>query len=174
MKRTYESDDIVSFVEAAKAYCRLIEERESYTLASFIEACTPLLATLYLRATTLPDIEDLSDDKVSGPITTDEWKVLFKNLSEYLGKYNMYSDVFDPVLVDEAEVTSGSLADDLADIYRDLKNGFLIIEQENGNTIGDVIWEWKFSFGTHWGVHLTGALRVLHSLRYSHLNEDYL
>jgi uncharacterized protein DUF5063 len=53
------------------------------------------------------------------------------------------------------------LADDLADIWLDLKRGLLALE--GGAPASDVTWEWRFGFYTHWGRHATEALRAVHA-----------
>jgi hypothetical protein len=55
----------------------------------------------------------------------------------------------------------GTLADDLADIYRDLKKGLeLKSRSEPPETI---IWGWRVLFYSHWGTHAIEALHVIHS-----------
>lgn len=58
------------------------------------------------------------------------------------------------------EVSLGSLADDLADIWRDLRAGLDALE--GGSQWQDVAWEWRFGLQTHWGRHAVEALRALH------------
>jgi hypothetical protein len=53
------------------------------------------------------------------------------------------------------------LADDLADIHRDLTHGLRALA--DGAAHEDVVWEWRFGFYSHWGRHATEALRVLHA-----------
>jgi hypothetical protein len=50
-----------------------------------------------------------------------EWGQLYDSLKEKLGDWDLYWMVFDPRTDNEA--IHGSLADDIADIYRDLKDG---------------------------------------------------
>jgi hypothetical protein len=38
-----------------------------------------------------------------------------------------------------------SLADDIADIYRDLKKGFALLGSRDG-----AVWEWRHGFEHHW------------------------
>jgi hypothetical protein len=64
----------------------------------------------------------------------------------------------------EAPVT-GSLADDLADIYCDLWRGRELWAQ---GQFGAAVWEWRFRFESHWGVHVTGALRAIRTLAAVH------
>jgi hypothetical protein len=53
------------------------------------------------------------------------------------------------------------LADDLADIWADLKQGLLALDA--GAPPEDVTWEWRLLFYAHWGRHATVALRALHA-----------
>lgn len=62
-------------------------------------------------------------------------------------------------IVEEAPVNL-SLADALADIWRDLRSGLDALG--SGNPREDVLWEWRFDFRTHWGLHAVEALRALH------------
>ena len=61
---------------------------------------------------------------------------------------------------DSPEVT-GSLADDIADVYRDLRTG--LRKWQRGES-GGALWEWRFNFEAHWGQHADDALRAIHSL----------
>ncbi len=56
------------------------------------------------------------------------------------------------------EPTARALWDDLADIYRDLRRGLHLYE--SGQQV-DAIWDWRFSYDTHWGKHVVDAIRVL-------------
>jgi len=68
-----------------------------------------------------------------------------------------YWEVFDPYV--EEPPVKGSLSDDLLDVYRDVRRGLLLWDH---NAPQAAIWEWRFSFGVHWGNHAIDALRALH------------
>lgn len=53
-----------------------------------------------------------------------QWGELYSLLQEKLGDWNLYSQVFDPTK--DREAIDRSLADDSADIYRDLKEGLVL------------------------------------------------
>jgi hypothetical protein len=55
-----------------------------------------------------------------------------------------------------------SLADDILDIYKDVKNGIILYEK---NDHIEAVSEWKSSFDIHWGNHAVDAIRALHSVR---------
>ena len=72
---------------------------------------------------------------------------------------DFYSEVFDPTITPPAEPVTGSLVDDLADIYRDVGGGLRAYERGDRAAAA---WEWSFNLHSHWGAHATGAIRALH------------
>ena len=144
------------FIGLARRYCLWVVSVQGGSVEEMRKARL-FLSELHLAAINLPHIgvgEDVESDEVSH----DVWDALYRRLSDL--PVNGYWDVFDPLKEDEKEPVHHSLADDLADIYRDLKGGLDLFD--SGHVI-EAVWEWRFSFRTHWGQHLTGARRALHS-----------
>lgn len=61
------------------------------------------------------------------------------------------------------EPGGGSLSDDILNIYKDLKEGIILFEQDTPN---EAIWHWKFHFQAYWGSHVVNALRTLNSVKH--------
>lgn len=112
------------------------------------------LAQLYVAALGLRD--PTPDWDVEGP-TDSEWELMHKRFGALPFQY--YSCV-DPHAVPGEEPVVGDLADDLADIWRDLKLG-LTAYRAGDRTAAEGIW--LFNFVIHWGRHATDALLALHS-----------
>lgn len=53
----------------------------------------------------------------------------------------------------------GDLADDVADIFRDVMRGLQLYTLNYRAAAG---WEWVMSLQSHWGEHATSAIRALH------------
>lgn len=68
--------------------------------------------------------------------------------------------MFYPAKLFEEEPLTGDLADDLADVYRDLKPGLVLYE---GGHIDEAVWHWNFHFNIHWGRHAAEALYAMHA-----------
>lgn len=83
-----------------------------------------------------------------------------RRIANLLAGQSLYWEVFDPYEQDKP--VTGALDDDLADIYRDLKEGLLVSSGIGAADIEEATWHWRFLFLTHWGDHLTDALRALH------------
>jgi hypothetical protein len=75
-------------------------------------------------------------------------------------RFDAYRKVFDPTS-DETESIYGSLADDLADIYRDVQEGLLLRDAKQA-CWEEIVFDWRVTFYSHWGKHAIDALEVIH------------
>jgi len=168
-----DSPALQAFAHIAREFCQTVDRRASLDTDDFLGAVHILLPRLYAAGLSLPDTgvlflddeEDEEDGQYEAPPPNpdragyDEWRQLYHSLQELIGDHDSYREVFDPYEpLTEGEVT-GSLADDLADTYRDLRAG--LAAWDRGDS-GNALWEWRFGFECHWGEHVTGALRALH------------
>lgn len=78
-----------------------------------------------------------------------------------------YWMVFDPIPDDtfsfpgEDAVGLDHLFDDVLDIHQELAEGLAIADRGD---LDRAVWEWRFGFLAHWGIHATSALAPLHHL----------
>jgi hypothetical protein len=141
------------FAEVARRYCAWVE-RELSEPNDEMRRVRLCLAELHLAAVELPAL-GIGENIDAVSISHDEWSRFYEKFGGL--PVTNYSDVFNPLKEEKPVVNS--LADDLADIYRDLKAGLSIFE---ANHPIDAAWEWRFGFQTHWGHHLVGAQRAIH------------
>jgi hypothetical protein len=158
---------ITNFVEIVTEFCALIEQQEAIEPHQFIKQISKILAKLYAAVMELVNIITDEQEIIESFKITEGVPKVYQGIQSKLGQYNFYWEVFNPLEEDEAVV--GDLRDDLRDIYRDIKEGFVAFERGHVNY---AIWHWKFHFIVHWGDHLVDALRVLHRINSNHLNAD--
>jgi hypothetical protein len=141
------------FAELARDYCQWAE---GPVASPEIEAKTASrhLARLCSAALDLPATVDWS--LAPEGVSQDQWRVVFTRFGAL--PVNYYSVCFDPTKVPSEEPVVGDLADDLADIWRDLKGGLML--QEAGNPDAAAT-HWHQTFSVHWGRHAASALYVL-------------
>lgn len=145
---------IADFAFIVERYCSWAESPFSEPDQE-MQAARKLLAELHLAALNLPEDLDCGEE-VEAPQFSDEWEIVCKRFRGL--PVDIYWDIFDPL--EEDQPIANTLWDDLTDIYRDLKKGLWIYKQ---GLIIEAVWEWKFGFQVHWGAHLTGAQRAIHS-----------
>ena len=153
---------VVYFVKCAKDYVALIERIMAGEVVTILEV-SKTLAILYAAGFGLPDPELPEHDVFpnSFNMTTDDWFKIFGAMG------NWFHAELAKLKLEPAELESTILShvdDDLADIYRDLKAELLGWETGNSAYDPEIVFEWKFSFETHWGFHAVNTLSVMHDL----------
>jgi hypothetical protein len=158
------------FAVIANRFCSVVDSASSMERTDLLLQIYRILPKLIDEAISLPDVK-LSDngDPIEGDKqpafqanvkqSVQEWGQLYNLLKEKLGDWDRYWQVFDPTEDDEA--IFGTLADDIADIYRDLKEGLVLIESREAPP-EDIIWSWRLLFYSHWGKHAIDALLAVH------------
>jgi hypothetical protein len=171
---TMFSDPELARVEAfrrdTERYCVGIEGISGATLGSFLALMEECLPALLIGALQLPDV-GADDEDLTPHIASDALASIRMAIGVKLGRHDAYRDVFDPTEVASRDVVIGSLAGDLGDIYRDLKEGLLAWDTADPRAQRDAVWQWRFGLQSHWGRHLAAALRVIHFLRHVHFVE---
>jgi len=158
------------FGAVAQEFCSIVDSAPKLDKIELLTAIYVVLPRLINEAIGLPNIETPDeDDAPMEPeqlsvrrkvrMTDEQWGLLYNSLKEKLGDWNLYWQVFDPTT--DQEAICGSLADDLADIYRDLKEG-LVLKDTNTGLLDDIIWEWRLGYYSHWGKHALDALLTIH------------
>lgn len=172
------SDDILEFIgrpntygflSAARAFVALLESNAIDKNVFFKESHTKLLG-LYFAAFKLDTVEL----KYSSAETTFESIFVSKNVGMIaeLGKDEYYWETSEYKYIENGEVTEGTtsqgmLSDDFNDIYMDLKRAlFQIDELRTDESTENGLWQLKWGFANHWGVHCISALKYLHHLNY--------
>lgn len=136
--------------------------------AEFLCDIFSLLAELIRSAVRLPEpelnpVDEYDEASTISPMNAaavetshDQWARLYHRLKGKLGDADPYSEVFDPI--QDKHIVSASLANDLADIYRDLTEGLPLLRKGKHD---DALFEWRLGFVSHWGKHATDALKVI-------------
>jgi len=160
------------FGSVAQRFCAVVDSAPNLDKLELLVQVYRVLPQLIGEAIGLPNVE-LSDSespeeertksaaRAGARLSEAQWGQLYAFLKEKLGDWDPYWQVFDPTK--DSEAIHGSLADDIADIYRDLKEGITLSEARQALP-EDNIWEWRLGFYSHWGKHAIDALLTIHFL----------
>ena len=158
------------FAGVAQEYCSAVESAAQMDRAALLLQIYRILPRLINEAILLPSIESADEDDAdegqeqptshsSVEMADVQWGQLYNLLKEKLGDWDLYWQVFDPTT--DKEAICGSLADDIADIYHDLKEGLVLRERRVAQP-EDIIWNWRILYYSHWGKHAIDALLTIH------------
>jgi Domain of unknown function (DUF5063) len=168
------------FASIAQEFCTTIDAAPKLDRVELLVQIYKILSKLISEASSLPVVELNEDEsqeeeirksqaRVRHRLSDAQWGELHEFLKVRLGDLNLYWEVWDPTK--DKEAIRGSLADDFADIYRDLSEG-LELSKARQALPEDNIWYWRFEYYSHWGKHAIDALRTIHFLVEGILSPD--
>jgi hypothetical protein len=126
------------FVREARTYCDFVERASGLSLAERLHTARERLLGLYSAGLSLPFLEP-TDAYPSPPVPSDWPRFEDKDV---------YWEVFDPYHHEDNEPVAGSLADDVLDVYRDIRRGLTLWD---GSQTRSAIWEWRFHLDVQTG-----------------------
>lgn len=145
--------------DLARSYCQLVE-RASERDETWLQEVAGLLPRLHAVVTALGGVPPDGAHHLVADL--DARFELYDFLRNLLGDWDAYWMEFDSAY--DKQCMSGSLADDLTDIYCELKHGLSLMDAEPARP--DAALEgWRRSYKAHWGQHLVDAERQLYALR---------
>lgn len=150
---------ITQFAHASRDFCDWVEKSADQVTSEKEPSLKARqhIAKVYLLALSLP--VDWSDEWAS--IESAE-RVSAQHRADLMPRlqalpFGFYNVFFTPSNLEDKHVM-GDLADDILDIYCDLKEGLAL--HDRGHE-GLAAWTWRFSFHSHWAKHAADALHAL-------------
>lgn len=149
--------DASELLAIAQRYCELIESLDDGDRAPLAQL-NELLPRLHAA---MSGVDPSAEESTAAPDADLEQRFeLFSRLHRLLGDLDGYWMEYD--VAPDGQEMSGSLADDLTDIYCELRDGLdrLGVCHDTRRTVG----RWRTGFCKHWGQHVVDAERHLYTL----------
>lgn len=154
-ERRVMSGKTSEMISLAQRYCALIEASSTEQI-SWLKDVAGLLPRLHATINSLDGHEYNGVASLSADL--DARFELYTHLVGLLGDRDSYWLEFDSP--EDFHAMTGSLADDLTDIYCELKHGLRMVGTDPKRSVQ----VWREGFVCHWGQHLTDAERHLSAL----------
>lgn len=160
------SRQVAEFAASANEYCKYLESTRDISGIEILKVLQRLLPYIYLRGSLLPLLEPVLEEPNKKTVTEFDWTRMHENLLSKLGS----NDPF-PVIVslgDPADgLYTGSISENLSDIYQDLKDFIVSYKSGNEEVMNDAVWEVLMNFEEFWGKKLLNVLTAIHDVLYS-------
>lgn len=166
MKTPNDLKDVFkSFSLVASEFCSAVDSARTLERSELLSRLYEILPRLIQQGMALPAVSCTDHDTEKQIEQTrmkkPDWGQLYEVLKTRIGEWDLYWQVFDPTK--DSEAVRGSLADDIADIYRDVNEGIKV----DGSDVAlqqDAIFNWRVLYYSHWGQHAINALYTVHFL----------
>jgi len=154
-----QSRAVLEMLMVANEYCLFVEKAEDQTQEQIVSFFLRIAPLLYLRGNLLPEIESDEDFIADRYVAEEQWEEIFKGLRSVFGSSDLYY-----ALNETNDTVQASLADNLADIYQDMKD-FVMVFQKNTHTARiNAISQVRILFTERWGTLLLQAMLACHKL----------
>lgn len=166
-----QKKQILELLTVSNEYCMFIEKAYNYPkdeILQYLHRITPLL---YLKGSLLPELNTENPDAYERYVTEEVWEDIFNELRNKFGKEDEFWFI-DEITFNGEEITKGSLAEHLTDIYQDLKDFVFLYSKNSKDAILNAVNECRHLFHTHWGYKIIRVQKVVHHLLYEAEIED--
>jgi hypothetical protein len=156
------SQTALDMFTVANEYCIFIEKAGKYQKSDVYNYLLKVFPLLYIKGALMPTIEVEFPEANERYVTEEQWLIVFNELKEISGEDDMfnYCDPGD----EPAEVVKQSLAENLADIYQDMKDFVLLYSKEMHAARENAVHEIGSLFKSHWGHRALMCQTHLHLL----------
>ena len=157
----------IEFVTVAAEYCGFIERARGADRKTFVDTALKILPLLYLKASLIPECEQIGEGDLEVFVTEDDYEVVRFAVADVLGPQDDYLEVFHPDMAYSDTPIKKCISEDLADIYQDLKDFICVFQLGMNATMNDSLCVCKEHFAEFWGQRLVNTMRALHDVKYN-------
>ncbi len=161
------SRSVIEFVAAANEFCKYSEHAAEIKGGELLRILQRLLPFLYIKASLLPGLEPVFEDGNEKFVTEADWKKVNEDFRKQFGTSDSFLDLTSEKLSEEEIIVPASIAENMADIYQDLKDFLLLYQTGTSEVMNDAIWECRMNFENIWGQKLVNSMRAIHRFIYS-------
>jgi hypothetical protein len=158
---------IIEFVAVANEYCKYAEHASEIKGEALLKILQRLLPLLYLKTSFLPELTPYFEEGNEKFVSETDWSKIHDDFKKKFGSANDYLEVFDERMNDSEGPVVASIAENMADIYQDLKDFILLYQTGTIEVMNDALWECRMNFERYWGQKLLNALRAVHKFNCS-------
>jgi len=153
----------MEMLTVANEYCHFIEKAHQYKNQDILEYLQKIFSLLYLKGTLLPNVKVETPEANERFVTAENWEIIFNELRNKFKPQDEYW-ALDHNNTENQSPEKISLADNLTDIYQDLKDFVLLYAKGTQAAQENAVHDCKKFFENHWGYRLVKAQDYIHHL----------
>jgi hypothetical protein len=157
------SRKVLEMLTVANEYCLFLEKAEEYSKTDVYQFLQKILPLIYLKVSLLPDIKVKDEDATEHYVTEEQWESMFNMLRNKFNADDSFSYI-DHHEKSQSEGIPGSMAENVTDIYQDLKDFVLLYQKPLKSFKENAVRDCKHLFETHFGFRLVTLHTALHYL----------
>ncbi len=122
------SKPVIEMITLANEYCLFFEKAAAYKREDILYYFQKVAPLLYLKGAMLPAVEVSDPGAAERFVTEEQWESIFKALREQFLEFDVYH-----IHDHNQDSVEASLADNMADIYQDMKDFVMLYQKKHGS-----------------------------------------
>jgi len=160
---TISSKNVTEMLTVANEYCHFLEKAHQYEVKDILSYLQKIFPLLYLKGSLLPVTEVQMSEANERFVTAENYEIIFNELrNKFKPKDEFWA--LDHAELKEINPEKHSLAEELTDVYQDLKDFVLLYGKGTQAAQENAVHDCKLFFETHWGYRLVQAQKYIHHL----------
>lgn len=162
------SKSVIEFLTVANEYCLFTEKAEQYSREDIFQYYLKIGPLLYLKGALLPEMNDNESEIPERYLTEEAYEIIYQALKKKIGDADAFWCIDDEGKEDNS-VKMDSIAEQIADIYQDMKD-FVMLYQKNTHAAKEnAVAECHKLFISHWGIRTISLQQALHKILFSNM-----
>ena len=157
------SREVIEFTAVANEYCAFLESEKQYNGIQLLMFMQRILPLLYLKVLSVKQVADEPWDDQERFVNEAGWQFVNNRVLNLLGEANDFLEVFEEGIEFSEEGVASGIAENLSDIYQDLKDYLVAYSTGTNEMMSDAIWYMLENFRLYWGQKLVNTLRAVHN-----------
>jgi len=162
-KEVLQSKNVFEFITVANEVCIFLEEIGKYNLGFMLAYLQKVLPLLYLKGSMIPDVEVENEEGNERFVTIEQWESIYLGVLDKTGEKDIFPYVTSSTDADGSE-GKGSIAENLADIYQDLKDFILLFQKNTISAKENAVHACKMLFQSNWGIKTLATQLAIHNM----------
>lgn len=166
------SKNVIELITVANEFCSFLERSDDMESSDFLSRLQKMLPLLYLKSSMLPAFDYEAEDDLEKYVSEVDYNLIQQKVLRHTGANDDYQEIFDSGMQFSESALTESIAEDMADIYQDLKELVLSFRTLNEEVMVQAIFQCQVNFAQFWGQKLVNSLRAVHNIIYSENQGD--
>jgi hypothetical protein len=171
MNNPVAAKSVLELLTVANDFCSFLDkagEAGKNEVLTYLQRVLPLI---YLKSSLLPDVVEEDEDAIEHYVTEMEWEDMFNMLRSKFGDDDIYHTI-DLHEKSHMDPVRASLAENITDLYQDLKDFMLLYQKPLTTFKHNAVMECKRLFTTRYGYRIVNAHVAIHYLLYKEKEID--
>lgn len=157
-----QQKNVEEMLTVAVEYCHFAESAHKYKLEEVYAYLQKVLPLLYLKGAMMPTHTIVNNPEANERfVTAENYEIIYEELRKKWGEADEFWAI--DANNENKEVEKMSMAEQLADIYQDLKDFVLLYAKATRAAQENAIYSCRYYFDTHWGERSLRLLKVVHA-----------